>query len=112
MNGLDDHIKFMVKAYNPKILFKAYKLAINFETCSKTYKKPFKNMDKTLKAKTNTPNFHAHNGKWKKLCKVWKPRPRVGPTSKTSPRLNKKEQEDHKCKGLCLSCDEPTHQYF
>ncbi len=39
VNGLDDHIKFMVKTYNPKTLSKAYKVAINFETCSKTYKK-------------------------------------------------------------------------
>jgi len=26
MNGLDDHIKFMVKAYSPKTFFEAYKL--------------------------------------------------------------------------------------
>jgi hypothetical protein len=25
VNGLDNHIKFMVKAYNPKTLFKVYK---------------------------------------------------------------------------------------
>jgi hypothetical protein len=25
VNGLDNHIKFMVKAYSPKIFFKAYK---------------------------------------------------------------------------------------
>jgi hypothetical protein len=53
----------MVKAYNPKTLSKAYKLAINFETRSKTYRKPFKNMDKMLRAKTNTLNTHAHRGK-------------------------------------------------
>jgi hypothetical protein len=35
MNGLDDRIKFMVKAYSPKIIFEAYKLAINFETWNK-----------------------------------------------------------------------------
>jgi hypothetical protein len=110
MNGLDDHIKFMVKDYNPKTLSKAYKLAIKFEICNITYKKPFENMDITLKAKTNTPNTHAHRGKWKKLCKVWKPWPGVGPTLKTPPRLNKKEQEDHKCKGLCLSYHEPRHR--
>jgi hypothetical protein len=57
----------MVKAYNPKTLSKAYKLAINFETCSKTYKKPFENMDRMLKAKTNTPNTNAHRGKMEKV---------------------------------------------
>jgi len=64
----------MVKAYNPKTIFEAYRLAINFETSSKTYKKPFENMDKTLRAKTNT---HTQKGKWEKLCKVWKPRSSV-----------------------------------
>ncbi len=106
---LDVHIKFMVKAYNPKTIYEAYRLAIYFETRSKTYSKPFENMDKTLKAKTNTPNTHTQKGKWKKLCKVWKPWSKVGPTSKTLPKLNKKEQEDHKCKSLCISCHEPRH---
>jgi hypothetical protein len=99
----------MVKAYNPKTISKAYRLAINFETCSKTYMIPFENMDRTLREKTNTPNTHTQKGKWKKLCKVWKPWSRVGPTSKTLPKLNKKEQEDHKCINLCISCHEPRH---
>jgi hypothetical protein len=37
VNGLDDHIKFMVKAYNPKTLFEAYRVAINFESWNKNY---------------------------------------------------------------------------
>jgi hypothetical protein len=99
----------MVKTYNPKILYKAYRLTINFETRSKTYIKPIGNTDKMLRAKTDTPNTHTQRGKRKKLCKVWKPWPRVSPTSKTLPRLNKKKQEDHKCKSLFISCLEPRH---
>ncbi len=72
MNGLYDHIKFMVKAYGPKTLFEAYRLAINFETQNKTYQNPFENMDRMPKAKTNTFNTQAQKGKWKKLRKVWK----------------------------------------
>jgi hypothetical protein len=56
MNGLDDHIKFTVKAYSPKTIFRAYRLAINFETRNKTYKKAFENMNIMLKVKTSTPN--------------------------------------------------------
>ncbi len=41
MNGLDDHIKYMVKTYNLKIVLEAYQLAINFENKEKTNKKPF-----------------------------------------------------------------------
>jgi len=36
----------------------------------------------------------------------------VGSTSKTPPRLNENEHEDHKCKGLCFSCDQHGHQSF
>ncbi len=50
VNGLDDHIKFMVKAYNPKTLSEAYRVAINFETWNKIYMQPFGNMDITFKA--------------------------------------------------------------
>jgi hypothetical protein len=32
VNGLDYHITFMVKAYNPKTISKAYRVAIHFET--------------------------------------------------------------------------------
>jgi hypothetical protein len=56
MNGLNDHIKFMIKAYSPKTFFEAYKLAINFDTWIKTYRKPFRNMDKMFRVKTSTPN--------------------------------------------------------
>jgi hypothetical protein len=32
VNGLGYHIKFMVKTYNSKTIFKAYRVTINFET--------------------------------------------------------------------------------
>ncbi len=50
MNGLDDHIKFMVKAYNPKTPFEDYRVTINFETWNKIYKQSFENMDITCRA--------------------------------------------------------------
>jgi len=50
VNGMDDHIKFMVKAYNPKTFFEPYNVAINFETWNKIYMQPFGNMDITFKA--------------------------------------------------------------
>jgi hypothetical protein len=45
----------MVKAYNPKTLFKAYKLAINFETRSKTYRKHSKTWTECLGQKLIPP---------------------------------------------------------
>lgn len=50
VNGLDDHIKFIIKAYNPKTLSEAYKVAINFESWNKIYRQPFGNMDIMFRA--------------------------------------------------------------
>jgi hypothetical protein len=47
-------------------MVKAYRLAINFETQSKVYKKPFGNMDRMPKAEISTPNTQGHRGKWRK----------------------------------------------
>ncbi len=72
MNGLDDHIKYMVKTYNPKIVLEAYRLAINFENQEKTNKKPFKKIKGDPKMDIGSYRTWVCKGKWKKIQKTWK----------------------------------------
>ncbi len=96
MNGLDDHIKYMVKIYNPKIMLEAYGSAINFENQEKTNKKHYGGP----KMDIGIYGTWVCKGKWKKIQKTWKLRQWVGVTTKVFESSMKKNMRKIKTKKI------------